>query len=332
MVSIIILIVIFIASLIVLIKGADVLVDSAADLAAYLKISPIIIGLTLIAFGTSFPEFIVSLFAVLAGSADLAVGNIIGSNIANIALVIGATAIIMPMVVKSKTLIYEMPFMVVSSTLLLLLANDQYLFQRDTFFLGRIDGIIFWIIFILFIFYIFRSMKQKEKTKLQKDVKKEFQEEYKKYKNPLWKNTLLILLGLIMVAVGGRLFVYSSSEGALLFGLSEAFIGVTIVALGTSLPELMTSIVAAIKKQGDIAIGGIVGSNIFNVLFVLGTVSLIKPIQVSSSLLFQDGMIMILVTLLFLVIATTSRKIQRWEGFALLACYIAYIMFLISTL
>ena len=332
--SIIILILLFIASLVVLIKGADYLVDSAADLAAYLKVSPIIIGLTLVAFGTSFPEFIVSLFAVLSGSADLAVGNIIGSNIANIGLVIGATAIFMPLIVKSKTLIYEMPFMVVSSTLLLLLANDNYLFGQNTFTLGRLDGIIFWVIFMAFIIYIYKSIadQKKEKTREEKAVKKEFQEEYKKHKNPLWKNILIILAGLAMVAVGGRLFVYSSSEGALLLGLSEAFIGVTIVALGTSLPELMTSLVAAFKKEGDIAIGSIVGSNIFNVLFVLGTVSLIKPIQLSQSLLFQDGMIMILITLIFLVIATTGRKIERWEGVVLLLSYFAYIAFLIYSL
>jgi len=332
--SIIILILLFIASLVVLIKGADYLVDSAADLAAYLKISPIIIGLTLVAFGTSFPEFIVSLFAVLSGSPDLAIGNVIGSNIANIGLVIGATAILMPLVVKSKTLIYEMPFMVVSSTLLLLLANDNYLFGQNTFTLGRLDGIIFWVIFVAFIIYIYKSIadQKKEKTREQKAVKKEFQEEYKKHKNPLWKNILIVLAGLAMVAIGGRLFVYSSSEGALLLGLSEAFIGVTIVALGTSLPELMTCLVAAFKKKGDIAIGSIVGSNIFNVLFVLGTVSLIKPIQLSQSLLFQDGMIMILITLIFLVIATTGRKIERWEGAVLLLSYLAYIGFLIYSL
>jgi len=332
--SIIILILLFIASLVVLIKGADYLVDSAADLAAYLKISPIIIGLTLVAFGTSFPEFIVSLFAVLSGSPNLAIGNVIGSNIANIGLVIGATAILMPLVVKSKTLIYEMPFMVVSSTLLLLLANDNYLFGQNTFTLGRLDGIIFWVIFVAFIIYIYKSIadQKKEKTREQKAVKKEFQEEYKKHKNPLWKNILIVLAGLAMVAIGGRLFVYSSSEGALLLGLSEAFIGVTIVALGTSLPELMTCLVAAFKKKGDIAIGSIVGSNIFNVLFVLGTVSLIKPIQLSQSLLFQDGMIMILITLIFLVIATTGRKIERWEGAVLLLSYLAYIGFLIYSL
>ncbi|MBU1111319.1 MAG: calcium/sodium antiporter [archaeon] len=332
--SIIILILIFIASLVILIKGADYLVNGAADLAAYFKVSPIIIGLTLVAFGTSFPEFIVSLIAVLTGSPDLSIGNIIGSNIANIGLVIGATAIIMPLLVKSKTLMYEMPFMVVSSTLLLLLANNHYLFNQDTFILGRFDGIIFWIIFVLFIAYIYKSIKesQKEKDGELKSVKKEFKVEFKKHKNPLWKNSLLILFGLIMVSLGGRLFVYSSSEGALLLGLSEAFIGVTIVALGTSLPELMTCLVAAWKKEGDIAIGGIVGSNIFNVLFVLGTISIIKPIQLSQSLLFQDGMIMILMTLIFLIFATTGRKINRWEGAVLLLSYLAYIGFLIYSL
>ena len=319
-------IIIFILSLIILTKGADVLVDGSADLARFLKVSPILVGLTIVAFGTSLPEFIVSLFAVLSGSADLSVGNIVGSNIANIGLVLGISALFIPLVVKSTTLMYEFPFMLVSSFLFLLLANDSYLFGKSTFFIGRIDSLILLIIFAIFIIYVYRSLKHQRK-----EVKKEFAKEYK-HLNPLWKNTLMICIGIIMLVVGGKLFVNSASDLAKLFGFSEAFIGVTIVALGTSLPELFTSAVAAYKKEASIAIGNIVGSNIFNILMVLGIVGLIKPIAINQSLLFFDGMIMIGITLLFLLFATIGKNLKRWEGAFLLLSYASYIGWLVFSL
>ncbi|MBT4804738.1 calcium/sodium antiporter [Candidatus Woesearchaeota archaeon] len=312
-----------VVSLFVLVKGANYLVDGSADFARFLRISPILVGLTIVAFGTSLPEFIVSLFSVLAGNADISIGNIIGSNIANIALVIGICAIITTLKVKSKTLMHEYPFMIISSFLLLILATDWFIFGKNEFMLGRIDGVILLTIFVFFMYYVFNSMK-----KSRKDTKKEFSEEFQ-HKNPTWKNILMIVGGIIALMVGGKLFIIYASELSLLAGLSDSFIGLLIAALGTSLPELATSGIAAWKKQGDIAIGNIVGSNIFNILFVLGTISLIKPITVNPLLLQIDAMIMLFVMGLFLVFSTYGKKIIRKEGIILVLIYALYVASLI---
>ena len=312
-------------SLFVLIKGADYLINGAADLARFWRISPILVGLTIVAFGTSLPEFIVSVFSVMNGSADLSLGNIIGSNIANITLVLGICALLARRLkIKSKTFIYEIPFLVVSSFLLLILGSDFFIFGKEgVFLLSRFDGVIFMIIFALFIYYVFRSTQQKEKM-----VTKEFREEFA-HKNSPWKNGLLIVGGIIALFAGGRLFVTYAGQLAGLAGLSKGFIGLTIAALGTSLPEVAASGMAAWKGKGNIAIGNIVGSNIFNVLFVLGATSLIKPIDINKSILGVDGIIMILVTLIFLVFATRRRGIDRKEGIALIGMYVLYMTFLI---
>jgi cation:H+ antiporter len=323
MLEILFVVLMIIVSLFVLVKGADYLVDGSADLARLLKISPILVGLTIVAFGTSLPEFIVSLFSVLAGKADISMGNIIGSNIANIALVIGVCAIITKLKVRSKTLINEYPFMIISSFLLLILASDMFIFGRNEFTLGRIDGAILLTIFLFFMYYVFRSMKN-----ARKEVKKEFKEEFQ-HKNPTWKNTLMIIGGIIALMVGGKLFILYASRLSVIAGLSDSFIGLVIAALGTSLPELVTSGIAAWKKHGDIAIGNIVGSNIFNVLFVLGTISLIKPINVNPAILQIDAMIMLFVMGLFLVFSTYGRNIVRKEGIILITIYILYIISLI---
>ncbi|MBU0457078.1 MAG: calcium/sodium antiporter [Nanoarchaeota archaeon] len=323
MLEIIYLLLIVLVSLSVLIKSADYLVDGAADLATFLRISPILVGLTVVAFGTSLPEFIVSLFSIISGKADISIGNIVGSNIANIALIIGVCSLLTILKVKSKTLIYEFHFLIVSSFLFLLLADNNFIFGKDSFSLDRIDGIIFIIIFIFFLYYVFKSM-----NKEQKSTKKEFKEEFK-HKNPLWKNLLLIVGGILGVIIGGKLFIDFASRFALIVGFSDAFVGLAIAALGTSLPELATSGIAAWKKHGDIAIGNIVGSNIFNILFVLGTISLFKPIEVSRQIIAVDSMIMIFVTLLFLVFATKRKGISKKEGAVLLGIYLLYMGFLI---
>ena len=323
MLEILFVVLMIIVSLFVLVKGADYLVNGSADLARFLRISPVLVGLTIVAFGTSLPEFIVSLFSVLAGNADISIGNVIGSNIANIALVIGICAIITNLKVKSKTLIHEYPFMIISSFLLLILATDWFIFGKNEFMLGRIDGIILLTIFVFFMYYVFNSMK-----KSRKDIKKEFREEFQ-HKNSTWKNILMIIGGIIALIVGGKLFIIYASELSLLAGLSDSFIGLVIAALGTSLPELATSGIAAWKKQGDIAIGNIVGSNIFNILFVLGTISLIKPIAVNPLLLQIDAMIMLFVMGLFLVFSTYGKRVVRKEGIILITIYILYIVSLI---
>ncbi len=311
-------------SLFVLLKGADYLVDGAVDIARWMRISPILVGMTVVAFGTSLPEFVVSFFSLMAGNADISLGNIIGSNIANLALIIGLASMWITMQVKSKTLMYELPFLVVSSFLLLILAVDHFIWGTDTFSIGRVDGLIFLTVFGFFIYYIFLSIRDGR----QKAVSKEFRTTYR-HIFPPWKDVLLVLGGILAVGVGGRFFTVYAKELSDLAGLSQAFIGLTIAAIGTSMPELVTSIVAAWKKKGDIAIGNIVGSNIFNVLFVVGLSSLFFPFKVNPSVLMVDAVVMIFITLLFLLFATNERKILRWEGAILLVSYMAYMGFLL---
>ena len=309
-------------SLFVLVKGADYLIDGASDFARFMRISPIIVGLTIVAFGTSLPEFIVSLFSALSGQPDISIGNIIGSNIANITLILGVCVIIAKKIkVKSKTLIYEFPFLIFSSFLLLILANDFFIFGENTFSLGRFDGVIFTIVFLAFMYYIFKTIKEDKKT-----IKKEFTEEYK-HENSLWKNISYMVGGIIALVAGGKLFTTYAGQLSELAGLSQSFIGLTIAALGTSLPELAASGVAAWKGHGNIAIGNVVGSNIFNVLFVLGMTSLIKPIEISASVLSIDAVIMIFISMIFLVFATRNKALNRKEGIALLSMYVLYIAF-----
>ncbi len=323
MIELLLVIVLILISLFVILKGADYLVDGASDFARWLKVSPILVGLTIVAFGTSLPEFIVSLFAAVNGSPDLSIGNIIGSNIFNILVIIGISAFFVPLPVRSRTLIYELPFLIISAFLLLILGMNWFIFQEPSFSLTRFDGIIFLLILGFFLLYVFTTAREE-----QKNVRKQFTAEYKN-KNPLWKNSVLIIGGLAALIIGGRIFVMNAEKLAELAGISEAFIGLTIAALGTSLPELATSAVAAWKKESDIAIGNIVGSNIFNILFVLGITSLIKPIPVNPTMLATDGIVMVVASLLFLVFATRDRKVVRWEGIVLVACYLAYFGWLV---
>jgi cation:H+ antiporter len=318
------LLIIFIISLLALLKGADFLVDGASDVAAYFKVSPIIIGLTVVAFGTSLPELIVSLMAVFNGAADLSVANVVGSNFANIGLGIGIAALILPLAIKNKSLIHEIPFLIVSSFLLLILGTDQFIFQQLGFSLSRFDGAILYIIFIMFCYYIWNSLQHQQPKQMKKDI----QDEYI-HNLPLWKSTLYIITGIAALAIGGRYFVNSSINLASTFGLSEAFIGLTIVAIGTSAPELITSFIAAKKGKGDLALSNIVGTNIFNILFVLGTVSLIKPISIAPTLLLTDGVAMMALTLLFLVFATRGKGINRREGAVLATLYLGYMAWLV---
>jgi len=309
-------------ALFVLLKGADYLVDGSADLARFLRVSPIVVGLTIMAFGTSLPEFIISFFSALNGQSDIAIGNIVGSNIANLALIVGIGAIVAKNIkVRSTSLMYEMPFLVVSSFLLLILADDFFIFGKDTLTLSRFDGMVLLLVFVIFMSYIFSSIKEQRKT-----VTKEFSIEFKN-KNPLWKNILFVVGGLAALIAGGRIFTLYAGQLADLAGLSGSFIGLTIAALGTSLPELAATITALWKKQGDIALGNIVGSNIFNILFVLGITSMIRPITIDSIILSVDAIVMIFISLVFLVFATKDTNINWTEGTSLLMMYVIYIIF-----
>ncbi|MBI4981170.1 calcium/sodium antiporter [Candidatus Woesearchaeota archaeon] len=318
----------FAAGLALLVKGADWLVDHSAHLARTIGISPLIIGLTVVAFGTSLPEMVVSTFAAVKGSADISIGNIVGSNIANIGLILGISALIRVLPIQLSTLIYEMPFLLVSAFLLMLLSNDRNLFLHESFTLSRIDGLILLAMFGLFLLYIIRNAREQQQEAA---VKKEYGKKYGK-KHLLWKDIALIGAGLTALIIGGRIVVDNAVKIALGLGISEAFIGLTIIAVGTSLPELMTSLVAAYKKQADIAVGNIVGSNIFNILLILGVSSLIAPLTVNPIMLFVDMTIMVLFSIALLAFVTTGRRITRGEGAVLLLGYVAYIGYLIYTI
>ena len=243
-----------------LVKGADWFVDGAAGIADRFGVPQLIIGLTIVAMGTSAPEAAVSITAGLKNNAGITIGNIVGSNILNILIILGITSLIVAVAVANSTIRYEIPFMLFITVLLL---GMGYTGQKISFW----EGIVLWIVFLFYLGYLFVMTKKK-----QEDQSQEYQ------KLPIWKLLLAVLVGLVAVVWGSDITVDAATALAKGFGLSERFIGLTIVALGTSLPELVTSVSAAIKGKADIAIGNIVGSNIFNILFVVGTTALIIPV------------------------------------------------------
>lgn len=308
----------FILGFIVLIKGADYFVDGASSLAKRLGLSPLFIGLTVVALGTSAPEFFVNIAASFEGSTGIAIGNIIGSNIANILLILGLSAVIYPLQAKDSTVRTEIPLAFLATLVLFISVNDRLLDNLSFNMLSRSDGLIFWLFFIIFIYYTFGIIKnpEEEETKA------------KDQKGPAI--TLAIAGGLIALVFGSKLIVDNGLIIASALGISETLVGLTLIALGTSLPELATSIVAAHKKKPDIAIGNIVGSNIFNIFFVLGTSSLIRPIEFDPALNF-DIVFTLLATLGLLLAFYVGKKkiLERWQGWGFLILYVAYIAFLI---
>ena len=293
-----------------LIKGADLFVDGASGIAARLGIPQLVIGLTIVAMGTSAPEAAVSISAALKGNAEITIGNIVGSNILNILIILGITSVIISVKVAASTIKYELPFMIAITAVLLLFG---YTGGNITFS----EGILLWVLFILYLTYLFVMAKRN------KDETDDKQEE-----KPLWKLIIFILLGLFMIVFGSDISVDGASAIAKAVGISERFIGLTIVALGTSLPELVTSIAAARKGKADIAIGNIVGSNIFNILFVVGTTSLITPV-VFASYFIIDTAIAIAAGILLLVGVLRKKELSRATGIIMLVCYGAYFIYLI---
>ena len=317
----------FILGVFLLKKGADWLVTGSVDIGNYLRIQPIYIGLTVVAFGTSLPELFVSLFAVMTNRPGISIGNIIGSNIANIGLIIGITALAYPLAVKRRTIAYEFPMMIILSFSLVILGNKNYIFGRNSFYFGKFDGCVFLLIFVIFLFYLYKSVKSgKDLFEMEQEI-----ECTRKHKNPLWKNVVFILLGSGMLFFGGKTIVESSIDIARLLGISEVVIGLTIVSVGTSLPELATTLAAARKNHADLAIGNIIGSNLFNIAWVLGLVSLIRNIVVNAKVIYFDSVVMVLFTLVFFLFAAKSKKITRGYGAVLLAGYMVYIGFIIVT-
>ncbi|MCG1022535.1 calcium/sodium antiporter [Sutcliffiella horikoshii] len=302
-----------------LIKGADWFVDGASKIAKILRISPLLIGLTIVAFGTSSPEATVSILAALDGSAEVSLGNVIGSNIFNITLVVGLTALLNPLKVESETIRKEIPFTLLGSTVLLVLISDVVLQGFTENLITRSDGLIFLLIFSIFMYYIFEvARNSRDKMEVQEDSEK-----------ATWgKNSIRTVIGLAAIIFGGELVVRNSTEIAVSLGMSETLVGLTIVAIGTSLPELVTSIMAAIKKQSEIALGNIVGSNIFNIFFVLGTSSLITPLPVNGKVFVDIGLMLIL-TVILLVFSRTNYRIGKIEGSFLAVAYVLYLVFII---
>ncbi len=309
-------IILIILGFILLIKGADLLVEGSSQIAKKLHISEIIIGLTIVSIGTSMPELFVSTKSALEGYSDISIGNIIGSNICNLLLILGLSAIIRPVTFKKQTKLVENPISIVFSILFLVICNINQDISRE-------EGIILIILFILFLIYtIYMGVRsQKNSTIIQLEETKEIN---------LAKNIVFIILGISILKIGADLVVYNSKMIATTLNVSEKVIGLTIVAIGTSLPELVTSITAAMKGDSDIAIGNIVGSNIFNMLMIIGIASIIKPIEYNITYNFQ--MIILLIGILFMLIfpfLKPKNKLSRWKGLVFIILYLVYLLELI---
>ena len=305
-----------------LMVGANYFVKGASNISALLRVPPILVGLTIVSFGTSSPEATVSIIAALNGNDDVSLGNVIGSNLFNTMFVLGVTAFIAPLVVKSQTLRKEIPFSFLASITLVVLMADVYLQDFTVSGLTRSDGIILLLIFAVFLYYIFELAR-----KSRKDL--EEPPSIIDEKDRSWvKNGLFTVGGLVAIVFGGDFVVTNSTEIALSLGMSEALVALTIVAIGTSLPELVTSAVAAWKKESEIALGNIIGSNIFNILFVLGASATISPIGVNVSL-FTDMTILIVFTVIVLIFALTHYTIGKREGLFLALSYVVYMIYII---
>jgi len=305
-----------------LIKGADFLVDGASSIARRLNISDLVIGLTVVAFGTSTPELSVNIIASFKGNTDIAIGNVVGSNIANVFLILGVSSIIYPLAVTKGTVWKEIPFSLLAAIVLFFSANDQLLDASRMSDLTRIDGLVFLSFFIIFIYYTFSIATHIEGM-----------EEHVPAKLHGWLgSSLYILLGLAGLILGGKWIVDGAVALAIKFGMSESLVGLTIVAVGTSLPELATSAVAAYKRNAEIAVGNVVGSNIFNIFFVLGISATIKPLPFQMKNNLDIGVIILSSLLLFLFMFTgKKRSLDRWEGLIFLVCYGVFVAYLVFT-
>lgn len=302
---------------VLLIKGADVFVDGASSLSKRLGIPSVIIGLTVVAFGTSLPEAAVSITAALGGSSGISIGNAVGSNIFNTLVVLGASAAISPVRIDKSIIKKDFPYSIVATFVLLFLAYNIFEKPVGDMLLSRSDGIVLLLFFSVFMYYTIASAKMTTDDDTENTVM------------PIWKQLLYITVGIAGICLGGNFVVNSATDIARSFGLSEGLIGLTIVALGTSLPELVTSIVASKKGENDIAVGNVIGSNIFNILFVLGISSSIKPISVDISSMY-DIAILIIASLVCYILTIKKRKIGRLMGASMLVAYLLYLIYIIA--
>jgi len=302
--------------LVALVMGAEWLVRGGASVAQRFNIHPLVIGLTVVAFGTSAPELAVSIKASWAGQGDVAAGNVIGSNIFNIAAILGLSALIFPLAIHAKLIRYDIPLMILVNVIGIVMMWDR--------FLSRTEG---WMLFAGLLVYTFLTFKlsNRETSAMADEAEAELPKKHKS----LWIDIGMIAAGLAGLVAGADWFVRGAVQIARYAGLSEAVIGLTIVAAGTSLPELATSIVAAVRRHADIAVGNIVGSNIFNILAIMGITGMIRPFS-THGIYVSDAVVMMLFAIVLLPLAATGFVIKRWEGAVLLAGYVGYIMYRLS--
>jgi len=312
--------ILFIIGFAVLIKAAELLVDGASSIAKRLQISPIVIGLTIVAFGTSAPELIVNIFASAGGNTEIAIGNILGSNISNVLLILGVSAMIYPLATKKNTVWKEIPLSLLAAMILGVMANDMLIDGGSFSGLTRTDGIVLLGFFSIFLYYTFGIAKMSGETN---------NEEIRQF--GYMKSTFYIIFGLAGLALGGKWIVDGAVKISGFFNVSQSLISLTIVAIGTSLPELATSAVAAYKRQPDIAIGNVVGSNIFNIFWILGISSVIRPLP-----FYPKSVVDILMTvfasliLFFVMFIGKKHTVERWQGIMMVLIYVGYIAYLIS--
>ncbi len=306
-----------VAGFVLLVKGADLLVNGASAIARRLNISDLTIGLTVVAFGTSAPELSVNTLAAVSGSTDIAVGNILGSNIANILLILGVAALISPLKVTSETVWREIPMNLLAAMVVAVVANDLLISGKATSSIDRSDGLLLLCFFTIFLYTTISSALRLDRADVKIDIRQ----------MGLLKAAIFIVMGLAGLIFGGHWIVTGSTAIARVWGVSEALIGLTVVAVGTSLPELATSAVAAYRGNTDIAVGNVVGSNIFNIFFILGVSAVIHPLQMAQGVNRDIGAVFFAGLLLFVAMFTGKRRylLDRWEGICLLLIYAGYV-------
>lgn len=305
--------VLLIIGLIILIVGGDYLVRGSSSIALRLHLSPLVVGLTIVAFGTSAPELVISIQSALKGSPDITMGNVVGSNICNLALVLGLTAVINPVKVQANSIKVDWPMTMGSSILLFVMVREGYL--------KAYEGIIMLVFLIIYLFLTIKKSR-KENMALKEEENEDIPDAPSKQ---YWKDIVFILIGCVGLYYGSEWFVGSAKDLALSLGVEERVVGLTIVALGTSLPELVTAAVASSKGQTDLALGNLMGSNIFNILSILGITSIIKNINVNEIILHKDIIWMLLITLMILPLMIMRREVGRVDGLILLIVYSVYI-------
>lgn len=315
--------ILFFVGFILLIKGADVLVTGATSIAKRYNISDMVVGLTIVSFGTSLPELIINILSSIQGQSELAIGNVFGSNVANLLLILGVAAIICPLPIKKGTILTEIPFSLIATLLVGFLANVALFDNRTELYISRTDGVVLLVFFLLFMAYIYNVAKTNHDDQVEEGSGAPLM--------PMFKSVVLIVLGAAALFLGGKWVVDGAVMLAQSFGWSESFIGLTVVAIGTSLPELVTSAMAAYRRNIDIAVGNVVGSNIFNLLWILGISAVINPLPFDT-LSNADIVMMIFASTLLIIAMPIGKKnaIDRWNGILFILIYVGYIMYLLQ--